>query len=305
MVQYRTRALAVTGGELRYAVWGRRGPVILASHGLTASHMQFQSVADQLGDEFQLVAPDHRGRGHSRDIRGPWGMSAHAEDILALLDDLQLAAADLMIGHSMGGFVAAVTAARAPQRIGGLLLIDGGLPSIDQMPEGLTTEQLVKAITGPAVARLDVTFSSVEDYLAFWRAHPAFASEWSPYVEQYARYDLIGTAPELRARTRKAAIIADVETQLKSELVPRALASLRLPVSFLQAPRGVMNAEPLYAPELLASWARSVSNVELRTVPDVNHYTIVISERGAIGVAAEIKRLLQRVRDGRGQEQGE
>ncbi len=107
---YRTFDLPVTGGTLHTAVWGTQGPVVLCSHGLTANHTEFQALADQLGDEFRVIAPDHRGRGRSCDITGPWGMAAHATDLVALLDHLGIRKVDLLLGHSMGGFVAAITA---------------------------------------------------------------------------------------------------------------------------------------------------------------------------------------------------
>ncbi len=296
MLQYHGRKAAVRGGDLYFGIWGERGPLILASHGLTANHIGFQALAEQLGNDFRLVAPDHRGRGRSRDITGPWGMGAHADDLFAILDELGEARADLLIGHSMGGFVAAVAGARAPQRFGGILFIDGGLPTIDKMPEGLSPEALVQAVIGPALDRLDMRFGSLENYLAFWRKHPAFASEWSPYVEQYAAYDLIGNPPDLRSSTVKPAIIADVQTQLVDNLVPQALARLQLPASFLSAPRGIMNTDPLYAPEVLQDWARRTPGLELKNVEDVNHYTIVLSETGARAIAAEIRALLARTR---------
>ncbi len=296
-VDYSAKHIPVEGGELYYGVWGQRGPLLLASHGLTANHIGFQALAEQLGNGFRLVAPDHRGRGRSRDISGPWGMEAHARDLLAVLDDLGEARADVLLGHSMGGFVAAVAGALAPQRIGGILFIDGGLPSIDQLPEGVSPEALVQAVIGPAMQRLDMQFPSREAYLDFWRQHPAFADAWSEHVAQYADYDLIGEPPALHSSTRKEAIIADVQTQLMSDLVPDALRTLRMPLSFVAAPRGIMNTTPLYAPQLLQDWAGRTPNARLSTAQDVNHYTVVLSDTGAKAVAQATHALLQRVQE--------
>lgn len=167
MPRYRTVEVEVEGGQLHAGIWGDRGPVILCSHGITANHISFQTLADRMGGEFQLIAPDHRGRGRSCDIVGPWGMKAHAADMVALLDALSLERADLMVGHSMGAFIAVVAQAEYPQRVGALLLVDGGLPLFDEIPPGVSSEQLVHAIIGPAMARLDMRFASADAYLDF------------------------------------------------------------------------------------------------------------------------------------------
>ena len=71
--------------------------------------MNFEALADQLGDAVTLLAPDLRGRGRSS-AGGPYGMAAHADDLMAVLDHAGAADA-LVVGHSMGGFAAVVAAA--------------------------------------------------------------------------------------------------------------------------------------------------------------------------------------------------
>ena len=190
---------------------------MLAAHGITASHVSFESVAEALAGGVRLVAPDLRGRGHSRDVAGPWGMEVHAADLMAVLDRLGEERADVLLGHSMGGFVGAVTAALHPGRVGALVMVDGGLPLMDAVPEGLSTEQLIHAVIGPAMERLDMTFPSVESYFDYWRKHPAFDA-WSEKIERYVAYDLVGEPPELRPRTLREAVLGDTESQLVSEL---------------------------------------------------------------------------------------
>ena len=294
MPSYRTLEVPVTGGSLYAGIWGDRGPVVLCSHGITGNHLAFQTLAERLGSDFRLVAPDHRGRGNSRDITGPWGMKAHARDTVALLDALEIECVDLMVGHSMGAFIAVVTQADYPDRIARLLLVDGGLPLADDMPEGVTPEQLVGAIIGPAMQRLDMRFSSLEAYLDFWRAHPAFqrSEDWTPALLDYFAYDLVGRAPDLRSAVNKTAIIGDAESQLMSDDIPEALARLTAPVRFLHAPRGLLNDAPLYSLARLEQLSARIADFRYRSVPDVNHYTIVLGEQGAGEVEAEIRALL-------------
>lgn len=295
---YRTFDVPVQGGTLRTAMWGTSGPLVLCSHGITANHTEFLALARQLAREVRLVAPDHRGRGRSNGIEGPWGMAAHAADMVAVLDHLRVEAADLVLGHSMGGFVAAVTAAQHPDRVRRVMLVDGGVPLFNlgfimKLPfADFLTEKITQKILGPSLTRLDMTFPSREAHLQFWRVHPALANDWSDDVEHYMNYDLVGEAPHLRPSTRKEALIRDVQTQLIEDLVPKSLKAIRCPVRFLRAPRGIMNGKALYDPARLARAAAGVNRFSAGDVEDVNHFTILMSERGARAVAAEVRTLL-------------
>ena len=48
---------------------------------------------------------------------------------------------------------------------------------------------MLKATLGPTMERLDMTFDSLDDYVAFWRKHPALADDWNDAIEAYVVYD--------------------------------------------------------------------------------------------------------------------
>src|SRR5207248_1989 len=144
----------VRGGTLRVAQWGDGDAVVLAIHGITASSMSWPAVARRLPHSHTVVAPDLRGRGDSAGLPGPWGMSQHAEDMVAVLDAIGVHRA-VVTGHSMGAFVAVVLAAAHPDRVERLVLVDGGLPL--SLPEGLDSDGVLDATLGPAIARLRET----------------------------------------------------------------------------------------------------------------------------------------------------
>ena len=125
--RYDSFAVEVDGGTLHVGRWGTGRPVVVAAHGITGTHRAFRALAEQLGEEVTLLAPDLRGRGHSNRVGGPFSMAAHADDLVAVLDHVGVQRATI-VGHSMGGFVAVVTAHRHPERVERLVLVDGGLP---------------------------------------------------------------------------------------------------------------------------------------------------------------------------------
>lgn len=289
---YRTADVAVRGGTLHTAIWGpadQGAPTILAVHGVTASHKCWAYLAAELPD-VRIIAPDLRGRGRSNSLPAPYGMPSHAEDLAAVLAELAHGPA-VVVGHSMGGFASLVLANRFPERVRSLVLVDGGLPL--QVPEGLSDEQVISSVLGPAAERLNATFPSREVYRSFWRQHPAFSADWGPFVDAYVDYDLTGEEPELRPATRYEAMAEDTADLHRGASLLKALDELAVEAEVLRAPRGLLN-EPagLYAPGYLESWAEKLPALKVREVPDVNHYTIIMGEAGAAAVAQRVRAAL-------------
>lgn len=284
-MNYETFDVEVSGGRLRVGRWGSGPTVVLAVHGLTGTHLHLAALADKLGDAITVLAPDLRGRGRSSAVGGPYGMAAHADDVAAVLDHAGVDDA-LLLGHSMGGFVAVVAADRHPDRVRGLVLVDGGMP-LDPGPlAGLTVEQAVRVVTGPALDRLRMSFVSVQAYLDYWRPHPALAADWNGYIERAYSYDLTGDPPNLSSSVREEAVLADSGSELRSGDVERALGRLTCPATLVRAPLGLFNQEPPLYPEPVLATARTlVPGLRDVLVPDVNHYTILLTERGATAVA--------------------
>ncbi|MEV0716308.1 alpha/beta fold hydrolase, partial [Asanoa sp. NPDC050611] len=100
-------------GDLAVGVWGDAGPLVVAAHGITSHHMAWGLVAPALADDHRFVAPDLRGRGHSRDLPGPYGMARHAEDLAAVIRAHGGGQA-IVVGHSMGCWAAIALARTEP-----------------------------------------------------------------------------------------------------------------------------------------------------------------------------------------------
>ncbi len=263
----------VPGGTLTVGRWGlpADGPPVLAIHGITANHLAWGMVAPLV--DGPVVAPDLRGRGGSGTLPGPYGMAAHAEDCVAVLDALGIERA-VVVGHSMGGFVASVLAHRHPDRVARLVLVDGGAP----FPP---TQTDLETALGPAVARLSMRFASREEYRDFWRQHPSFAN-WNAYIESYVDYDLTGEEPSLHSTVNGDAVRADF-IDLHTGADPRAAyEALPSETVFLRAERGMFDEPTALYPD------PDTIGLKVTTVPGTNHYTILLGEDGARAVAAAL-----------------
>ncbi len=286
---YRLEAVPVSGGQYTVARWGDSGDrAILLLHGITASHKSWLPVADRLAFPGLVLAPDLRGRGGSAKLPGPFGLAAHVRDLIATLDHFGVER-PLVVGHSLGAYLALEFAATAPDRAAALVLVDGGLAL--PMPPGLDPQVVLAAVLGPALARLERTFESREAYREFWRVHPSFQDPgaWSEYVEDYVDYDLEGTPPALRSKVNGEAVRTDGAAPLSSDIAT-LIDRVDKPMILLTAPRGLLNQpEPLLPTALVEATRARLPRLEWKEIPDTNHYTITMGF-GAGAVAAEIDR---------------
>jgi pimeloyl-ACP methyl ester carboxylesterase len=263
-----------------------RAPAVLAIHGITANSQAWLAVARALGPQASLIAVDLRGRGASRALPAPYGIAAHAADMLAVLDELELEQA-VVVGHSLGAYIAAALAVEHPERVRALVLVDGGL----KIPgtEGVDPQKFLNAFLGPALARLKLTFATHEEYHDWWRAHPALTAGDVAVsdLKAYADHDLVGSEPELRSSVAEAAVRADAADLLTTA---EAAQQLTVPATLLCAPRGLADEpNPMQPAELVQAWAASAPRERtMVAVADVNHYTIAMGRRGAGAVAQAV-----------------
>lgn len=265
----------VEGGALTYGTWGdEASPTVIVLHGVTGTHMDWIVVGNTAKDRLQIVAPDLRGRGGSSDIDGPWGMRAHAHDVIALMDHLDLSEA-VLVGHSMGGFVAVLTAVLFPDRVRGLVLVDGGLPAVEANAGG---DELTRVVLEAARNRLDDRFDTPEAYLAQMQATFGGAP-LDEITQQILRYDLVQTsAGAHRIAGDYDAISADAE-HIGGDASERALESLERPAILLRAGRGLPPREAgLYSPAEVASWTSRVDSLVSEDLSEVDHGTIMRDE---------------------------
>lgn len=108
-----------------------RGPLLVFLHGSWSDGSQWLSVIDPLSQEYHCFALDLLGFGESEQPKLHYSIQSEVECLLQYLEALNLPQVYL-IGHSLGGWIAASYALKHPERVSGLVLI---------APEGVQTDQ--------------------------------------------------------------------------------------------------------------------------------------------------------------------
>ncbi|MDN6748484.1 MAG: alpha/beta hydrolase [Brevibacterium sp.] len=313
---YNRYRVSVSGGELSVGVWEPvaygpgRVPTVCVIHGITSNHLFFAGLASALPG-VRIIGPDLRGRADSRLLGPPFGMSAHPADVLTAIDAFSEPGPVTLVGHAMGGFVAMTLAgmgagadpdAEVAGRFRGPVLIDGGLPlpvpqtGADEGTEApddlndrdLDTDDLIAAVLGPAADRLSMSFGSVEEYLAFFAAHPAFVDGLDTVATESFVYDLAAKDDHsFQPSTSIEAMQADAADMYTGAVYQNALARVmssrrrQAEVTFLVAERDLVASEPgLYPPELVATYQQRWEEMAVVEVPGTNHFDILLAEPG-------------------------
>jgi pimeloyl-ACP methyl ester carboxylesterase len=100
-------------------------PVVVMLHGFTGSKENWYPLARELRGRYRLVAPDLPGWGESeRRADADYGFLAQSARVDGFVRAVARGRPVVLLGHSMGGGIAALTAARHPHEVAKLGLFD-------------------------------------------------------------------------------------------------------------------------------------------------------------------------------------
>ena len=169
--QATSRYATINGLRMHYVEWGdTQATAIVCLHGLRAYGHWFDELATVVSDRYRVLALDQRGRGETDwAADGDYTREAYVSDVEAFVETLQLDRF-ILIGHSMGGLNAIHYAARHPERVLALGILDIG-PEVD--PAGM---QRIRAELGETPAGFDS-----------WQAAKAFLQMRHPKASEENR----------------------------------------------------------------------------------------------------------------------
>jgi pimeloyl-ACP methyl ester carboxylesterase len=133
----------INGLHLYFETYGSGRPLILLHGGLGSGEM-FGPVLPALSEHHQVIAPDLQGHGRTADIDRPLDIRLMADDVAALINHLGLDKPDV-VGYSLGGGVALLTAIRHPEVVRRLVAASAHIRRDALYPEMLGQQAQVGA----------------------------------------------------------------------------------------------------------------------------------------------------------------
>lgn len=239
----------VNGTQLNYRIDGDGAETVVMAHGLLMDLSMYDAQVPALAGRYRVIRYDHRGQGDSQATRVGLDMDTLCEDAAALIAALDANPCHF-VGMSMGGFVGLRLAARHPDKLRSLTLLDSSAwtePRRERlrfhaMRLGAWVFGLKPFI--PAMLKLMFGASSLRDpakagMIAHWRA---------------------------RLKTRPKRVLHAVKTVVQRADVSAELANIRCPTLIVVGAEDVLTS-----PSHAAFMAKTIANATLVQIPAVGH----------------------------------
>jgi pimeloyl-ACP methyl ester carboxylesterase len=133
----------VNGINLYYERHGAGQPMILLHGGLGSGEM-FGAILPALSERHEVILVDLQGHGRTADIDRPIDFRLMADDVAALIGHLGLDKPDV-VGFSLGGGVALMTAIKYPSRVGRLVAVSVNIRRSAIYPEMFAQQRQLSA----------------------------------------------------------------------------------------------------------------------------------------------------------------
>jgi pimeloyl-ACP methyl ester carboxylesterase len=177
----RDHFLSLCGLRFHYREWSSAGTPLVLLHGLASQSHIFDLVAPLLArpkpgqTRLSVLAFDQRGHGESAKPDEGYDFETVSRDLRALLDALGIRRT-LLAGHSWGGNVGLYFAAQYPERVRGMILIDGGFLDLQADPQ-MTWERTARELAPP-----DLVGTPVVEFQTMLKQYAG--KNWNPSLEQ-------------------------------------------------------------------------------------------------------------------------
>ena len=250
-------------------------PTVILESGAFGSAADWDLVLDDLAKGGRACAYDRAGVGRSPPRSGGQDVTAIARELKALLDQIGEGRPVILVGHSNGALYAETFAAMWPERVAGLLYINGVTSDDLDYPDLLHDLTVERRLANLAALSGDVGLASrVSDALA---GFGGFSGE----AARRKRLDMADPAVLRVARDEDRAVIAGLTTVRMLGGSPAGV------------PTAVVSSQTLPEP-LSKTWrtaeqapARRAAMRLILNVPNATHTSPLMRDRGYVATAVD------------------
>jgi pimeloyl-ACP methyl ester carboxylesterase len=270
------REVEVAGCAIRYLAWGEPGcPVLVLVHGGAAHARWWTHLAPWLADTHRVVAVDLSGHGESG-WRERYRAELWADEVLAVAlaegrsgETADATVRPVVVGHSMGGFVTIVAAARHGSRLEGAIVLDAPVRRPD--PE---SEEAGRR--GANMFRAPKTYADLDTAVEHFHLVPPQPATLPWLLDHVARQSLRPTDEGWRWKFDPQVFTHRSGPNRPSEFGPElARAACRLAIVNGERSAIVDDDVTAHMQELVAGSPASAAGVPFVKVPDAHHHLLL------------------------------
>jgi pimeloyl-ACP methyl ester carboxylesterase len=268
---FQARTIATPDGANIFVRYGGTGPAVVLIHGFGDTGVMWGPLATQLAKTNTVIVPDLRGLGGSSKPAGGYDKKSQAADVRTVVTKLGQDRA-AVVGHDIGTMVAYAYAARYPDKVDKLVVMDAPVPGIAPWDEIILSPKLWHFnFGGPHAERLAAGRERI--YLdRFWdefAGDPSRIDEATRvyYTKQYAQPGAM-----------RAAFAQFNTVALKDVADNRASSQVKLTMPVL-----AIGAEKSLGASVAATMRNAATNVQEAVVPATGHW--LMEERPDVIIA--------------------
>jgi pimeloyl-ACP methyl ester carboxylesterase len=234
-------------------------PTLVFVHGLTCAMDDWTLQTQALADSHRCICVDLRGHGQSAHLPPPYDMETLAGDLVALLYSLDVRRS-ILIGHSMGTRVITAAHLQAPERIHGLIYVDGSK----------------QAAGDPQVAVETIRSKLQDDSTVSTFVRSMFGAMFIDRSDAVTRDVIIQRAVDMPAATLRT-LLSNLLAWDAGRMVA-AISQVHIPLTVLQSTNVDENRvrrclEANESTPYLSLLKQHVQQCDIRVVPDSGHFT--------------------------------
>jgi len=260
---------------------GTGEPTVILEPGLGGTSAAWGWIEPTVAAHTRVCVYDRAGRGHSDPSPDPQDGDQIATDLHTLLDRAGVTGPLVMVGHSLGGLYVLDYAARYPQQVAGIVLLDTTPPTaFTSLPDYPAIYDMLTTMTGlfPGLARLGVT----------QLINGVSAAELPAQAESQVRADS-STAGQARSQRDELALVQTMMAQA------RAVTDLgELPLYVLTAPEDTQTNWLTPQTELAALSDNSIHLI----VAGASHQSLLNDQADAAVTGQAITQVIDAARTG-------
>lgn len=266
--------------RLNYLDYGSSsGPPLVMLHGGAWRWQEYLSLIPTLGRRWHVYALDLRGNGRSGWVPGRYRLQDFADDNAQFVSRLNAPAA--LVGHSIGGVIALMVAARCPDKVKALVIEDSP-PSLDNYWEIVDSSRdmfaLWLSLKRSAQSEQELSLALADAY----KDYPGTTSQWTLFFAGC----LWALDP-----TYFDSLLRDFDRFVEGYDSRSILAKINCPVLFL---RGETRLGAVMTDDEISWLQTNFSNVQCTMVDGVGHL-LHLQEAGQAPVLAAMEAFLERV----------